>query len=164
MPSRPLSPDRQTITQLHTRIDVEAIAVTKGETDRGAAVARLATLVPPTRVDLVDEVMARIGTRKVDRKEWPPYSLVCELVTQAKAVHLGEVKLRGPDGMTVEVVAYVDKMQTHRQVYRLTQHGRWIGDDKTVDELDRKVDLSTLVEDADGSDRPASPGNGEGPP
>jgi hypothetical protein len=52
MPSRPLSPDRQAITQLHTRIDVKAIAVTKGETDRGAAVARLATLVPPTRVDL----------------------------------------------------------------------------------------------------------------
>ena len=47
MPSRPLSPDRHAITQLHTRIDVEAIAVTKGETDRGAAVARLATLVPP---------------------------------------------------------------------------------------------------------------------
>jgi hypothetical protein len=60
----PLSPDRHAITQLHTRVDVEAIAVTKGETDRGAAVARLSTLVPPTRVDLVDEVMARIGTRR----------------------------------------------------------------------------------------------------
>jgi hypothetical protein len=36
MPSRPLSPDRHAITQLHTRIDVEAIAVTKGVTDRGA--------------------------------------------------------------------------------------------------------------------------------
>ena len=78
MPSRPLSPDRHAITQLHTRIDVEAIAVTKGETDRSAAVARLATLVPPTRVDLVDEVMTRIGTRKADRKGWPPYALVCE--------------------------------------------------------------------------------------
>ena len=32
MPSRPLSPDRHAITQLHTRIDVEAIAVTTGET------------------------------------------------------------------------------------------------------------------------------------
>ena len=63
MPSRPQSPDRQAITRLHTRIDVEAIAVTKGETDRGAA-ARLATLVPPTRVDLVDEVMTRIGARR----------------------------------------------------------------------------------------------------
>jgi hypothetical protein len=36
MPSRPLSPDRHASTQLHTRIDVEAIAVTKGVTDRGA--------------------------------------------------------------------------------------------------------------------------------
>jgi hypothetical protein len=36
MPSRPLSPDRHAITQLHTRIDVEAITVTKGVTDRGA--------------------------------------------------------------------------------------------------------------------------------
>ena len=95
MPSRPLSPDRHAITQLHTRIDVEAIAVTKGETDRSAAVARLATLVPPTRVDLVDEVMTRIGTRKADRKDWPPYALVCELATKVKATHLGEVKLRG---------------------------------------------------------------------
>ena len=94
MPSRPQSPDRQAITRLHTRIDVEAIAVTKGETDRGAA-ARLATLVPPTRVDLVDEVMTRIGARKVDRKDWPPYALVCELATKVKATHLGEVKLRG---------------------------------------------------------------------
>jgi hypothetical protein len=36
MPSRPLTADRKVITQLHTRIDVEAIAVTKGVTDRGA--------------------------------------------------------------------------------------------------------------------------------
>jgi len=46
MPSRPLSADRHAITQLHTRIDVEAIAVTKGETDRRAAVARLAAVQP----------------------------------------------------------------------------------------------------------------------
>ena len=164
MPSRPLSPDRHAITQLHTRIDVEAIAVTKGETDRADAVARLATLVPPTRVDLVDEVMARIGTRKADRKDWPPYSLVCELVIKAKAVHLGEVKLRGPNGETVEAVSYVDKMQTRRQVYRLQRHGVFIGDYKTVDELGRRVDLPTLVEDVDGSDQQASAENGEGPP
>jgi hypothetical protein len=84
MPSRPLSPDRPAITQLHTRIDVEAIAVTKGDTDRAAAVARLATLVPPTRVDLVDEVMARIGARNLDRQDWPPYALVSELASKVK--------------------------------------------------------------------------------
>jgi hypothetical protein len=80
------------------------------------------------------------------------------------SVHLGEVKLRGPDGVTVEVVAYVDEMQIHRQVYRLQRHGVWIGDDKTVDELGRHVDLSTLVEDtAGGADEPASCENGDGP-
>jgi hypothetical protein len=62
--------------------------------------------------------MARIGTRKVDRNEWPPYALVCELATKVKATHLGEVKLRGPNGETVEVLSYVDKIQTRRGVYR----------------------------------------------
>jgi len=85
-------------------------------------------------------------------------------VTKAKAVHLGEVKLRGPNGETVEVVAYVDKMQTHRQVYRLQRHGVWVGDYKTVDEFGKHVDLATLVEDtAAGSDEPASRENGDGP-
>jgi hypothetical protein len=163
MPSRPLSPDRHAITQLHTRIDVEAIAVTKDDTGRGAAVARLATLVPPTRVDLVDEVMARISTRKVDRKDWPPYALVCELASKVKATHLGEVRLRGPDGETVEVVSYADKMQTRRDVYRLRRNGVFIGDYKTVDELGKQVDLSTLVEDADGVDPADSAENGDGP-
>jgi hypothetical protein len=127
-------------------------------------VARLATLVPPTRVDLVDEVMARIDTRKADRKNWPPYSLVCELATKVKATHLGEVKLRGPNGETVEAVSYVDKMQTRRQVYRLKQHGVWIGDYKSVEELGKHVDLSTLVEDTAGdSAEPALRENGDAP-
>jgi hypothetical protein len=164
MPSRPLSPDRHAITQLHTRIDVEAIAVTKGETGRGAAVARLATLVPPTRLDLVDEVMARIGTRKADRKDWPPYRLVCELVTRVKATHLAEVKLRGPDGETVEVVSYVDKMQTRRDVYRLRRHGRHVGDYKSVEDPGKQVDLATLLEDTAGStDETARRESGDGP-
>lgn len=72
--------------------------------------------------------MARIGTRKVDRKDWPPYALVCQLATKVMAAHLGEVKLQGPSGETVEVVSYVDKMQTSRQVYRLKQRvGGWSG-------------------------------------
>lgn len=164
MPSRRLSPDRQAITRLHSRIDVEAIAVTKGETDRSAAVPRLVALVPPTRVDLIGEVMARIGTRRADRKNWPPYSLVCELASKVKAAHLGEVKLRGPDGQTVEVVSYVDKMQTRRDVYRLSKCGAFIGDYKTVDELGKHVDPSSVAEDAaGGSDEPASRENGNGP-
>jgi hypothetical protein len=67
-----------------------------------------------------------------------------------KAVHLGEVRLRGEDGETVEVVAYLDTMQTHRQVYRLRRHGRHVGDYSSVDELGEHVDLSTLVEDRAG--------------
>ena len=37
MPSRPLSPDRQAITALHSRVDVEAIDIEKGRTDRASA-------------------------------------------------------------------------------------------------------------------------------
>jgi hypothetical protein len=75
----------------------------------------------PRAVDLVGEVMA-------DRKDWPPYALVCELVTKAKAVHLGEVKLRVPNGETDEVVSYVDRMQTRRDRYRLKQRGILVGE------------------------------------
>jgi hypothetical protein len=74
------------------------------------------------------------------------------------------VKLRGPNGETVEVVAYVDKMQTRRQVYRLRRNGVFIGDYKTVDELGKHVDLSTLVEDtAGGPSEAASRETGDGP-
>jgi hypothetical protein len=147
MPSRPLSADTQAVVKLHTRIDVEAIAVTKGETDRVAAVARLVPLVPPTRADLIDEVMARIGTRKADRKAWPPYALVCDLVTQVKAVHLGEVKMPGGSGEVVEVVTYVDKMQQTRRVYWLIRHGVFVGEYKAPEELGKVVDLVKLVEE-----------------
>jgi hypothetical protein len=164
MPSTPLSADRKAVTQLHTRIDVEAIAITKGDTDRSAAVPRLAALVPPLRVDLVDEVIYRIGKRRMDRVPWPPYGLVCELASKVKAVHLGEVKLWGPDGETVEVVSYVDKMQTRRDVYRLRRRGTFIGDYRTVDELGKHVDLSTLVEDsAGGANEAGTHDNGDGP-
>jgi hypothetical protein len=52
MPSRPLSPDREAINALHTRLDVEAIDLAQGRAEMPAAVARLAQLVPPGRVDL----------------------------------------------------------------------------------------------------------------
>ncbi len=84
------------MVKLQTRLDNEAIDVAKARTEMPAAVARLVQLVPPARLDLVDEVLVRIGTRKADRKDWPPYALVCELATKVKATHLGEVKLRGP--------------------------------------------------------------------
>jgi len=150
MPGRPLSLDRKAVTALHTRVDVEAIDIEKGRTDRAAAVPRLVQLVPPHRDDLVNEVLYPIGKRGQSARRWPPYGTVCELATAVKAVHLGEVKLRGPGGVSLEVVSYTDKMQTFRQVYRLRRHGRHVGDYKNVEDLGKHVDLPTLVEDGDG--------------
>jgi hypothetical protein len=55
--------------------------------------------------------------------------------------------MRGPDGVRVEVVSYVDKMLTPRDVYRLKRHGSWVGDYKSIEELRKHVDLAELVED-----------------
>ena len=57
MSSRPLSADTYAVVKLHTRLDVEAIDLAKGRTEMPAAAARLVQLVPPARVDLVDEVL-----------------------------------------------------------------------------------------------------------
>jgi hypothetical protein len=46
--------------KLFTRLDNEAIDVAKGRSEMPAAVARLAQLVRPARLDLVDEVLARV--------------------------------------------------------------------------------------------------------
>ena len=61
MPSRPLSADTRAVVKLFTRLDNEAIDLAKGRTERPAAVARLVQLVPPARVDLVDEVLVSVG-------------------------------------------------------------------------------------------------------
>ena len=74
------------MVKLKTRIDVEAIDIVEGRTQRPAAVARLVQLVPPSRVDLVNEVMWRIGRRRLDDGlDWPPLWLVCELVLAGEA-------------------------------------------------------------------------------
>jgi hypothetical protein len=150
VPSRPLNADRSAVVKLQTRLDVEAMAITTDTTELPAAMARLVQLVPPTRVDLVDEVLARVGRRDLGRTlGWPPSGVVHQLVHEVKRVHLGEVAMRGPNGETVEVVSYVDKMQIHRRVYRLKRHGTWVGDYKSADELAKVVDLAELVEDRD---------------
>jgi hypothetical protein len=131
MPSRPLSADRSAVVKLQTRIDVEAIDVAKDRTGRSVAVARLAQLVPPARVDLVDEVLFRIGKRSRSARQWPPSALVCELAAKVKAVHLGEVRMRGPEGVVVDVIRYRDKMQQDRRCYRVTRNGVFIGEYKT---------------------------------
>ena len=49
MPSRPLSADRSAVVKLQTRLDNEAVDITKGRTEMPAAVRRLVPLVPPGR-------------------------------------------------------------------------------------------------------------------
>jgi len=148
MPSQPLSPDRSAVVKLHTRIDVEAIDIVKDRTDVAAAVARLAQIVPPARLDIVDEVLVRVGRRDLSGDlDWPPYALVCDLAHQVKRVQAGEVKLRGPNGEVVDVIAYRDELGYDRKVYRLHQHGSFIGEHKTPEELGKMVDLAELVEE-----------------
>ena len=112
----------------------------------------------------MDEVLVRVGRRDLNLTlDWPPVHLVHQLAYRVKRVHLGEIRLRGESGEVVDLVTYVDKMQQTRRVYRLTRHAVFIGEYKTVEELAKHVNLATLVEDADGSDQPASPANGDGP-
>jgi hypothetical protein len=151
MPSRPLSADRSAVVKLQTRLNVEAIDITKGRTEMPAAVARLTQLVPPARVDLIDEVMVRVGRRHLDHTlDWPPVHLVHQLAFRVKRMQLGEMRMRGPGSVVVDVTRYRDKMQQDRRCYRLTRHGVFIGEYKTPEELSKVVDLAELVED----DRP----------
>jgi hypothetical protein len=151
MPSRPLSADTKTVVELQTRLDNEAIDIADDRTDMPAAVARLSLLVPPARVDLVDEVLVRIGHRDLNLTlDWPPVHVVHQLAFRVKAMHLGEMRMRGPDGVVVDVIRYRDKMQQDRRCYRLTRHGVFIGEYKTPEDLGKVVDLGELVED----DRP----------
>ena len=117
------------------------------------AVARLALLVPPARQDLVDEVLERIGRRDPGRFSWPPIGVVHELIHRVGDVHRGEAKPRGPKGEVVEVIDYVDKTWSRRQVYRLSRRGVFMGEYKTPGELGRQVDLAELVEDDPGQGR-----------
>ena len=80
MPSRPLSADTKAVVKLQTRLDVEAIDLAKGRSEISAAVPRLVQLVPPARVDLVDEVLVAVGRRELSiTLDWPPVHLVHQL-------------------------------------------------------------------------------------
>ena len=148
MPSRPLSADTNAVVKLQTRLDVEAMNLAQGRTEMPAAVGRLVPLVPPARVDLVDEVLARVGRRDLDHTlDWPPVHLVHQLAFRVKRMHLGEMRMRGPDGVVVDVIRYRDKMQQDRRCYRLTRNGVFVGEYKTPEELGKVVDLAELVED-----------------
>lgn len=151
MPSRPLSADRSLEVRLHTRAGTVASAVGHGTTTRAAAVAVL-SLVAPCRPDVVRTVRARIGSVRSREVEWPPLPVQIELLSSAERVTLGDVRLTGPGGVTVEHVTYTDKLGYTRKVLRLRRHGVFVGDYRTVDELGRQVDLATLREQPDPPD------------
>ena len=73
--------------------------------------------------------------------------LVYQLAYRVKRVHLGEVRMRGPNGEVVDVIRCRDKLGYDRRVYRLTRHGTFVGEYKTPEDLGKVVDLATLIED-----------------
>lgn len=148
MPSRPLSPDRSLEVRLHTWSGTCAGDVARGLVPRSAAVATLA-LVAPCRSDVVATVRGRIDAVPRRHLEWPPRSVQLALLNSTERVTLGDVRLTGPGGVTVEHVTYTDKLGYTRRVLRLKRHGVFVGDFRTVAELGREVDLSTLREQED---------------
>lgn len=58
-------------------------------------------------------------------------------------------RLRGPGGITVEQVEYVDRAGYRRRVLRLRQYERHLGDYGSVEALAKVVDVGGLVEDDD---------------
>jgi hypothetical protein len=148
MPSRPLTADRTLEVRLHTRAGTLASAVARGVTTRGQAVAAL-SLVAPCRPELSERVLARVGSIPPAEVEWPPRSVQIALLDSSFRVTLGDVRLAGPGGVTVEHVTYTDKLGHTRRVLRLKRHGVFVGDFRTVDELGRHVDVTTLREESE---------------
>jgi hypothetical protein len=148
VPSRPLSADRSLEVRLHTRAGTLASAVTRGATTRPHAVAVLA-LVAPCRPELTKRVRDRIAAVPSAEVEWPPRSLQVRLLHSAFRVTLGDVRLTGPGGVTVEHVTYRDKIGHTHRVLRLKRHGVFVGDFRSVEELGRQVDVATLREEGE---------------
>jgi hypothetical protein len=100
------------------------IDLAKGRTEMPAAVARLAQLVPPARVDLVDEVLVGVGRRDLSiTLDWPPAHLVHQFAHRVKSVHLWTGAHAGPNGEVVDVIRYRDKMQQDRRAQGLAEGG-----------------------------------------
>ena len=57
------------------------------------------------------------------------------------------MRMRGPNGVVVDVIRYVDKLGYDRKVYRLSRQRVFIGEYKTPEELEKVVDLAELVEE-----------------
>jgi len=94
--------------KLHTRLDVEAINVTNGRTETPGGPASGATR-PARALDLVDEVLVRVGRRqRSEQLDWPPIHLVHQHAYRVKRLHLGEARMRGR-------MVYGGRIRTHRQ-------------------------------------------------
>jgi hypothetical protein len=145
VPSRPLSRDRAAEVRLHTWAGTYASKVAKHQMSRGEAVAVLA-MVAPCRPDLLRTVIGRLAAGSPTAADWPPRSVQLGLLESAERVTLGAVPLTGPGGVTVQHVTYTDKLGYQRKVLRLGRHGAFIRDFRTVEELAKEVDLSTLRE------------------
>ena len=148
MPSRPLSRDRAIEVRLHTWAGTHASKVAKRRMSRGSAVAVLA-LVAPCRPELVHAVIDRLVAGSPTAADWPPRSVQISLLRSAEQVTQGLVHLTGPGGVTVEHVTYADELGYPRKVLRLHRNGVFIRDFRTVEELAKEVDLTTLRDSSD---------------
>jgi hypothetical protein len=101
----------------------------------------------PARLDLVEEVLVRVARRDLSLTlDWPPSHVLHQLALRVRRVHAGDVRLRGRSGEVIDLIAYTDTAGRDRRVYRLSRHGVFIGEYKTVEELAEHVDVATLVE------------------
>ncbi|MFL5911827.1 MAG: hypothetical protein ACJ73E_00175 [Mycobacteriales bacterium] len=90
MGGRDVEADSKVIVKAYGQLHEEATAVAEGRSDMSAAVARLVQLIPPTRVDLVDEVLYRVGRRTLSAAlDWPPAHVLHQLAYRLKQVHAG---------------------------------------------------------------------------
>jgi hypothetical protein len=60
-------------------------------------------------MNLVDEVLVRVGHRDLSVLDWPPISLVHQLAYRVKRVRLGGAHA-GPSGEVVDVIRCTDKL------------------------------------------------------
>jgi hypothetical protein len=148
MGRRPLTEDRRIDVLLDARSGVLAIQVVKGEVRPERAVAELA-LIAACRADLVDEMLALVRrARSLRVADWPPVVTTLMLLERTRRVTLGDVALVGPGGVRIEQVTLTGKSGGPPVRYlRLRRHGSYVGDYRTVEQLAKQIDISTLVEE-----------------
>jgi hypothetical protein len=92
------------------------------------------------------------------RRCWPPWGAgwFSEPTRRTGTVRDTDyMRLRGPGGITVEQVDFVDKAGHRQRVLRARQHGVFLGDFRSVEELAKVLDVSELTEDDDPGQDPA---------